>query len=180
MDDGMYYRQYLAGDDDGLRLLIDEYRYGLTIYLNTMLEDYGAAEDIAQDVFIELALHRPEYSGHSSFKTWLYAIAKHKAQHFSRSRREYPDEAALAEGVSPEEVESYVIRSDNDRMLYAAMKRLKSSYRQVLYLIYFEQMSISDAARIMGRSGRYVSHLHFRAKKSLKQELIKEGFVYED
>lgn len=52
--------------------------------------------------------------------------------------------------------------------------------RQVLWLLYFEGMSGTDAAIIMKKNSRQISNLVYRAKSALKSELDKEGFVYEE
>lgn len=59
------------------------------------------------------------------------------------------------------------------------MRRLSPDYRQVLWLVYFEELSSKEAARIMRRSIRSVESLLYRAKKSLKAQLEREGFDYE-
>ena len=63
--------------------------------------------------------------------------------------------------------------------LYSAMKRLNPDYYQVLYLMYFEDLDTSDIAKIMHKAKRQVSDLIFRARKSLKTELERKGFIYE-
>lgn len=60
------------------------------------------------------------------------------------------------------------------------MRKLKPEYFQVLYLIYFEEFSNTDAAVIMKKNKRQIENLIYRAKGSLKSELKKEGFEYEE
>ena len=56
------------------------------------------------------------------------------------------------------------------------MRRLKPEYQQVLWLVYFEELSNKDAARIMKKSVRSVESLLYRARKSLRSQLEMEGF----
>ncbi len=60
-----------------------------------------------------------------------------------------------------------------------AMYGLKAEYRQVLWLIYFEDMSIREAAVIMKKSVRSVENLVSRARSSLKSELDRTEYFYE-
>ena len=60
------------------------------------------------------------------------------------------------------------------------MKKLKSEYFLVLYLTYFEGFSGSETAAIMKKSKRQIENLIYRAKNSLKNQLQKEGFEYEE
>ena len=64
--------------------------------------------------------------------------------------------------------------------MHEALKRLNKEYRQVLVLVYLEDFQNEQVASIMGKSKKQVENLVYRAKLSLKSELEKEGFVYED
>ena len=65
-------------------------------------------------------------------------------------------------------------------ILYKALDGLKNEYAQVLYLRFFEELSNEDCAGIMGKSKRQIENMMYQAKKALRTELEKEGFVYED
>ena len=60
------------------------------------------------------------------------------------------------------------------------MKRLNMEYRQVLYLVFFEDFQNAQVASVLGKSKKQVENLVYRAKLSLKTEMEKEGFVYEN
>ncbi|MBR6898331.1 MAG: RNA polymerase sigma factor [Lachnospiraceae bacterium] len=78
------YHRFLKGDDESLREIIISYQPGLILYIYSILNDYQTAEEVAEDTFLELAMKRPNYSGKSSFKTWLYAIANHLCSRYTR------------------------------------------------------------------------------------------------
>ena len=60
------------------------------------------------------------------------------------------------------------------------MGRLKPDYRQVLWLVYFEQFSMKEAARVMGKSVHSVETLAWRARQALREILEQEGYSYEE
>ena len=64
--------------------------------------------------------------------------------------------------------------------LHHALDTLHPEYRQILWLIYFEEMSSSEAAIALGKSSRQTANLLYRAKAALRSQLEKEGFVYEE
>ena len=72
------YRRYLDGDDDGLREIIDIYYNGLILFINGIVKDQSAAEDILEDTFVKLAVKKYIFKddGKAGFKTWLYTIAR--------------------------------------------------------------------------------------------------------
>ena len=87
MDNGASsYRRFLAGDDNGLADIIRAYRDGLIFYLNGFVNNIHTAEDLAEDVFIKIAVKKPRFNERSSFKTWLYAIGRNEA--YGAMRRE--------------------------------------------------------------------------------------------
>ena len=59
------------------------------------------------------------------------------------------------------------------------MRKLSSEHQQVLWLIYFEELSSKEAAKIMKKSVRSIESLLYRARKSLRSQLEMEGFDYE-
>ena len=60
------------------------------------------------------------------------------------------------------------------------MAQLKPEHRQILWLVYFEDLSHRDAARIMGKTVHGIDTLVCRARASLKSELERSGFDYEN
>lgn len=61
-----------------------------------------------------------------------------------------------------------------------AMAKLKTEYREALYLVSLEGMSYWEAGKILGKSEQQITNLVHRGKKSLKIILEQEGFVYAD
>ncbi len=180
MDNGASsYRRYLDGDDHGIVEIIRDYKDGLMLYLNGYVQNIHTAEDLMEETFVQIVVKKPRFSGKSSFKTWLYAIGKNTAVDYIRKRaKELP---LMAEDTLADEesVESDYIKNEQKIALYRTLKRLKDEYRQVLYLIYFEDFKIAEAASVMSKSYKQTENLIYRAKQALKSELQKEGFVYE-
>ena len=64
--------------------------------------------------------------------------------------------------------------------MHKLLKKLKPEYRQVLWLVYFENFSNKDVAAVMRKSVHNIETLVYRARKALKSQLEMEGFVYEE
>ena len=79
-----------------------------------------------------------------------------------------------------DDIEQNYIKSEEKKQLLRALEKLNDDYRQVLYLIYFENFSNTETAKIMGRSERQIRNLLYRSKESLRNILEKEGFRYEE
>ena len=183
MDNGASsYRRYLDGDDTGLTEIIRDYKDGLTLYINGYVDNIFTAEDLMEDTFFKLATKKPRFSGKSSFKTWLYAIARNIALDYLRKSSKItttPIEDLsnyIAEEMSIER--EYLVK-EQEITLHRIMRELKAEYFQVLYLVYFEGFTNEEIAKIMKKNKRQIENLIYRSKGALKSELEKEGFEYE-
>lgn len=179
MDNGASsYRRFLDGERDGMADIICEYREGLTLYLYRFTNDLGTAEEIAEDTFVKLCTKKPRFSGKSSFKTWLYAIGRNCALNYMKRRR-FLSDTPLHEytGISDgTDIEAQYIEKEQGVQVQNAVKKLRPEYQQVLYLLYNEEFSTEETARIMHKSKKQIGNLIYRAKNALRKELGKEGF----
>jgi DNA-directed RNA polymerase specialized sigma24 family protein len=85
MDNGASsYRRFLDGDDEGLAEIIKIYNAGLTLYLNSFVNNLSVADELSEDTFVKIGVKKPHFSGKSSFKTWLFAIGRNIAVDYIR------------------------------------------------------------------------------------------------
>jgi len=177
------YRRFLSGDDDGLAAIVNEYREGLILYLQSLVANLYMAEELAEETFFRLMVKKPRFSGKSSFKSWLYAIGRHVAIDHLRRNAKLADTRVedMAEYLADEtDLERAYIRSEQRIRLHRAMEKLIPDYRQVLWLVYFEELSHEEVGTVMKKNSRQITNLLYRAKQSLRTELEKEGFSDEE
>ena len=184
MDNGASsYRRFLEGDDDGIVEIIKDHKDGLMFYLNSFVQNIHLAEDLTEDTFVKLIAQQPRFSGKSTFKTWLYAVGRNVALYFLRKNAKLSTvsaEKAMTLIADEADVARQYLCSERKLQVHKALKQLNDEYRQVLVLIYFEDFQNDQVASIIGKSKKQIENLVYRAKLSLKSELEKEGFVYED
>ncbi|WP_289140578.1 sigma-70 family RNA polymerase sigma factor [uncultured Brevibacillus sp.] len=144
------------------------------VYL--IVKDRSSAEDITQEVFLKAYKGLGSFREESSMQTWIYRIAVNEAKKHLRSwsfrNLFYKPEvdAGIVEGI-----ESAVIKSDHRIRFARIVMELPSSYRQLIILHYYEELSAEEVADIMGIStGAVYTKLH-RARQKLKEQLEKEG-----
>ena len=175
--------RFLDGDDDGIACLIKDFKDGLLFYLYGICGNITTAEELMEDTFVKLAVKRPRFKGDSSFKTWLYTIGRNVAIDYlrreDRMKTVSPDECAELTDDGEGLLASY-IKEERRIIVHRTMGKLCADYRQVLWLVYFEDMTNAEAAVVMKKNSRQIENLLYRAKRSLKSELEKEGFVYEE
>ena len=72
------------------------------------------------------------------------------------------------------------LREERRISVHRALRRLKPDYRQVLWLVYFDDLTHREAAAVMKKSVHATETLVYRARHALKAELEREGFDYEE
>ncbi len=184
MDNGASsYRRFLDGDDSGIVEIIREYKDGLILYLCGFTDNIYTAEDLMEDTFVKLVTKKPRFSGKSTFKTWLYAIARNVA--LDHQRKTACHRAVSLDDLpqlpaDEADLEWAYFQEARKVMVHKALRQLKPEYRQILYLVYFEGFTNPQAASIMKKTRRQIENLVYRAKASLRSQLDKEGFTYEE
>ena len=175
--------------------LVEEYREGLIHFIFRYVRDAHMAEDLAEDVFVELLLHPDRFRAASSEKTYLYAIGRNKAVDYIRRNRRMvllgdresgtsEDDLAFLERESMEEERFKNLAEDSDpalkllkkeesEELHRALNEIKREYREALTLIYFEDMSYEEAGRVLGKNNKQIENLVYRGKKSLAKAISK-------
>lgn len=170
------YSAFLDGDNAGFERLVLRYKDGLIYYLNRIIKNITIAEDLAQDAFVEVYVHKERFApGKASFKTYLYTIGHHKAVDFVRkSQKEYlTDFGAEEEYGSLESPEVQLLEQEGKRELYDALDGLKEEYQRVLILTELEGMKLKEAAEVMGKTTPQIKVLAHRARKALLLALQK-------
>ena len=184
MDNGASsYRRFLDGDDSGFVEIIKEYKDGLMFYINNFVRNLHIAEELTEDTFVKIVTKKPRFSGKSSFKTWLYSIGRNVALDYLKKHSEQKNiPLEDIRDLTDEEIkiEAEFLREEQKILLHRAISKLKPEYRQILWLIYFEGLSNKESATVMKKKVHNIETLVYRARLALKEELKKEGFIYED
>lgn len=175
--DPMLIERMMAGDENALSTLYDRYSAMLYGMLMRILQDAQAAEEVLQDIFLQLWRNPGQFDAtRGSLTAWLMVIARNRAISRLRGRpvREVLEET---EGfyantlASSANVENDAARSQLMERLKTAMARLPQEQRQALELAYFEGMTQSEIAT---RTGSPLGTVKTRVRtgmQSLKQLL---------
>ena len=172
MDNGASsYRRFLDGDENAFEPIMKELFRGLVFFIDGFVHDTHAAEDIAIDTFSDLIVHRHRYNFKVSLKTYLYMIGRSRALDYIRHRKRL-DTAELSEarGIADETaaLEKKVLADEGKRQVNAAISKLPENMRVVIHLIYFEEMTYEEAAKVIKKNRKQVDNLLYRAKKELR------------
>ena len=169
------YRRYLEGDNEAFEDLVGLFEDDLSRYIYNMVNDYYETKHLTIETFARLAVGGKKFAFRSTVKTYLFTIGRNLCcQHIKKRGKEahVPYEEVLEtladDGDTPDMV---LEREENKRRLHAAMCEMKEEHRVVIDLIYFQDMSYSEAARVMSKTVRQIEGLARRAKETLKHRL---------
>jgi RNA polymerase sigma-70 factor (ECF subfamily) len=155
--------------------LMPAYRRRVFGLAYSLLRDRGAAEDVAQEVFVKLWQALPRYDGRAQLSTWIYAITRNASISAMRKRRR---SLSLSDPVVLEEVESrgtIPAVEHADEALWREVAALPDKQRQVVTLYYQEERTVEEVAAMMGLPVNTVkTHLH-RARATLAAALRVSG-----
>ena len=170
-----------AGDERAFECLYDRYHRRIASYVYGMVNDYGRAEDITQDVFMSALRRMQETDRPIAFKPWLYEIAKNACiDQFRRSRRaeevSYDADEGLATadygrlvttGPAPDVAVDQKMSLDH---LRGAFGGLSQTHHEILVMRELEGLSYREIGERLGMSRPSVESTLFRARRRLSEE----------
>ncbi|WP_163712272.1 RNA polymerase sigma factor [Mangrovibacterium lignilyticum] len=183
MTDQELVRQINSGDDKAFRLLVDRHQ---KLVLHTCLgfvQDRDDAEDLAQEVFVDVYHSLPKFRGDSKLSTWIYRMAVNRSLNFVRDYKRRRFFQAIGIGSSDDfnrdvADESWNSRPDHEvenkqrrTNLYHAINSLPERQRVAFTLSKLDDLSYQDIAGVMGLSLSSVESLIHRAKLGLQKKL---------
>ena len=163
-----------------LKKIYEEYKQDVFKYLVSLTHDTSLSEDLVSETFLGALKSLHKFKGESSIKTWLFSIARNKWYEYLRKEKF---------NISIDDLAYNYILSESDLDDVLIKKEL---YNKIINLLKSEPPRTEDIIlmRIKGYSyfdivkKHYISEssarvIDYRAKKKIKEILIKEEIVYE-
>ena len=147
--------------------------------LNCCAYDRADAEEVLQTVYLKILQGKAIYRGESKLRTWLFAVIRKTAiterrKHMLRSLITITD-TDDKRGSQPEiELE----RSEMQERFQQALAQLPGRQRETLHLVFYQDLSLSEAAEVMNISIGSARRHYERGKKHLRELLDREGVDY--
>jgi RNA polymerase sigma-70 factor, ECF subfamily len=158
-------------------------RYLARVYSYAYYElgDHHAAEDATEATFVSALTNLDRFEerarpsdgeGASTFRVWLFQIARNEvAGERRRARRRPTEPIGETVVVDPVDIEGAAVRRDEARAAWQALGRLPGERRQAMVMRFVDELSTAEIAGVLGRSEGSVRVLIHRALKSVARDL---------
>ena len=165
-------------DDARLDALITRYSdmvYRLAVLRCHTKED---AEDVYQEVFIKLVRYAAKLEDEEHVKAWLIRVTINQCNSLYTSswkQRNRSLDELHEQGAEPAAEDEGLMAISEDNGILDAVRALKPAYRDVIYLFYYEDMSIRSISAALHTTETNVKVRLNRARNKLKEILEKKG-----
>ncbi|WP_167604787.1 RNA polymerase sigma factor [Maribellus sediminis] len=184
MSDIEIIEQLKQGNEQAFRKLVESYRKLVVNTCYGLLHNREDAEDVAQDVFIEVYRSVDSFRADAKLSTWLYRIAVNRSLNHIRDNKKHRWFSLFESDVKTENKKLLQVESsltdqpefelENKQraiILHQAIGSLPEKQKVAFSLSKYEDLSYQEIAEVMELSVSSVESLLFRAKKNLQKKL---------
>lgn len=181
-DDAALARRIQAGEHSAFEILVRRHSQTAFRLAWRQLGSREEAEDLVQTIFLRYWKNPQSWNpdGGSRFSTWLYRVVLNGSTDLLRKRR--ISEPVEDDSQLPDErmnQVSQIASHQEQQQVVEALHRLPERQRQAVTLVYYEQLSVKEAAIIMDASPKAVESLLGRARSALKNDLCLRELIEE-
>ena len=172
-------------DEKSFREFVDKYQSLVLNVCNNFLHCRSDAEDLTQEIFVEVFLSIDKFRYESKLSTWLYRMAVNRSLNFIRNNKkrkiiksigsfffgdeqkemQIPDYSTMYEDATEEE-------NERIELLHKAIGALPENQRIAFTLSKFDRLSYNEITEIMNLSLPAVEGLIHRAKKNVQKKIL--------
>ena len=173
-----YIEDLKNGDRQAFTQLVDTYKNRVFNTILSIIQQQQDAEDLTQEVFIQVFNSISSFRGEAKLSSWIYKISIMKSYEFERKKKAQKRlnffKNMVGLGTIQNEFSDFVhpgvelIKKEKAKHLFCALKKLPPNQRTVFTLIKIEGLSYQEVAEIMNKSVKSLEGLMIRAKKQLK------------
>ncbi|TIV21655.1 MAG: sigma-70 family RNA polymerase sigma factor, partial [Mesorhizobium sp.] len=166
------------GDRAAVRLLFMRHHARIYRFVARQTGSEMMADDIANEVFLELWKQAPGFEGRSEVSTWLLGIARFKALSSLRKKKEdwIDDDDAAQVPDSADTPEVVTMKEDKAAALRRFVDALAEEHRTVIDLAYYHGQSVTEIGEVLGIPVATVKTRMFYARKKLGEALKAAGY----
>ena len=172
------------GDRAAFAELVEKYKQPVMNFVYRSLRDETEAEDLAQNVFLQVYKSRARYERTAKFSTWLFTIARNLCLNEIRRRSRHPAESLEAthaehDDLPSRQYEDKKVLLATDNVLHGeladkieqALAALPELQRSAILLCRQDELSYEEIAEVLGCSLSATKSIIHRGRETLKEKL---------
>ena len=173
-----------AGDMIAFEELVNKYKQQVIHVIHRSIRDFSEAEDLAQNVFVQVFKSAHRYEASAKFATWLFTIARnlclnevrrrsrHQAESLDASQAVHEDQPVRQyEDVKNAAPPDAVLRTELEDKIAQALADLPENQRTAIVLCQQDELSYEEIAEVLGTTLSATKSLIHRGRETLKQRL---------
>ena len=159
--------QVRDGEVHMLGVLFDRYQAPLFNFYSKMTQDRTVSEDLVQEVFLRILRYRQTYRPGTTFRIWMYQIARNTR--IDQVRKVRPESPLTSEPLAPTRASDSAERQQEAQLLQRALMQLPEDKREILVLSRFQELKYEEIARLLGCEPGAVKVRVHRALQQLRE-----------
>jgi RNA polymerase sigma-70 factor, ECF subfamily len=158
--------------------IMQEYSDDILHLVYTYVKNRTTAEDLTQEIFLKCYEKLNQFNQQATLKTWVYRIASNHCKDYLRSW--HYRKITLSDKIldyipsKSKQVEEEIIANSEENILTNAVMNLPLKYREVVFLHYYEELSLAEISKITTVNINTIKTRLKRAKELLKDKMIEE------
>lgn len=176
-DEDLIWDSFKSGDKSAYAYFYNEYSSLLYRYGCKIVSDRELVKDCMHDLFTEIWKNKANLSNPVSIKNYLVKSLRNKLVRAISKQSRFVQEGLLTEKdlgfVDSNELDmvSKETKQENERKLINALRTLTNKQKEIIFLLYYNNLSPVEVAAIMSVSVRTIYNTTFNAIQSLKSEM---------
>jgi RNA polymerase sigma-70 factor (ECF subfamily) len=166
-----------GGDKRAMQMLFGRHNVKVYRFILRMVSREAIAEDLVNEVFLDVWRQAGKFEGRSKVSTWLVAIARFKALSALRQRQdgELDEDAVAAIEDTSDNPEEVLVKQERATLMRMCMEQLSAAHREIIDLVYYHEKSVEEVSEIIGVPQNTVKTRMFYARKRLADLLKEQG-----
>jgi RNA polymerase sigma-70 factor, ECF subfamily len=165
------------GDRLAMQVLYARHHVRVFRFVIRIVRDESTAEDLINDVFLDVWRQAGRFQGRSSVSTWMLAMARFKALSALRRRpdEEFDEDSTARIEDGSDDPHTSLEKKDKSALIKRCLAGLSAQHREIIDLVYYHDKSVEEVAAIVGIPENTVKTRMFYARKRLSELLKAEG-----
>ena len=178
MEEKSLIKNLKVGDENAFKFLVENYKGFIYNTCLSIIQNTEEADDLTQEVFIQIFKSIKGFKGNSTLSTWIYRITiskcfeylrfKKRKKRFSQIINLFRDDGSTIDIPQFDHPGVQLEKKEDAKLLFEAIESLNDEQKTAYILKNIQGLKYKKISKVMKKSSSSIESLIFRAKKNLK------------